>query len=599
MPNTRSSTNAGTAAPRRSALRVGGRILLALPVASGLLLWASFFFPPLVWICLVPMALLIRLEGRRLWTYLGAWLGGLALFLPGTYWISYCAEWVWIGWLLLSAYLALYFPAFVLLARICNRRWGVPNLFAIPLVWIGLEYVRMHLLSGFGWLMLAHSVYRHESTIQIADVAGVYGVSFVIATFNAILVELLTLPIVARENGVPRFNPALQWRLAVAALIVCLNVGYGQFRVGQYRPREGPTCVVLQTNVPQDVRNFKSQEAYDRLKVLQAEAADYSGDVVIWPETTYPMPYGTTAPELSDLDVAERYLRRTTAPGYPLSEPPTAEIGRVFRHNLRVADDELEIWAAHVGKPVLAGSLFWDVRLPGARQTNASVLIVPGEGRVGRYDKIHLVPFGEYIPLSGAFSWALPYVAFLFPYPAGFNYDSDAGEEVRPIHFGKLHLAPLICFEDTVPDLTRAYLRKATPEAPVEILVNQSNDGWFNNSVEGRYHLAAAAFRCVESRRPMVRSSNTGPSGLIDSNGRIVRQFEKEGRTQGVEGWLRVEVPLDDRSAPYVVLGDWLPLAGLLMAGSLAAASFVRTALLFRREWRKNSPGSSENRATP
>jgi apolipoprotein N-acyltransferase len=149
----------------------------------------------------------------------------------------------------------------------------------------------------------------------------------------------------------------------------------------------------------------------------------------------------------------------------------------------------------------------------------------------------------------------------------------------------------LICFEDTVPDLARAYLRKATPEAPVELLVNQSNDGWFNNSVEGRYHLAAAVFRCVETRRPMVRSSNTGPSGLVDSNGKVAAQFEKDGKTQGVEGWLRVRAPLDDRSAPYVVLGDWLPLAGLLLAGSLAAASLVRTALVFRREWRRAQSG--------
>lgn len=566
---------------RRIPLRVSRTLLVALPLASGLLLWASFFVPILVWLAIVPLSLLIRLEGNRRWTYLGAWLGGLAFYLPGTYWISYCAPWVWIGWLLLSGYLAVYFPAFLFLSRICNRRWGVPNLFVIPLVWVALEYVRMYALTGFGWLLLAHSVAHQEWTIQIADVAGVYGVSFVIATMNAVLVELLTLPLVRVQGGSGRFHPALQWRLAVGGLIVCLNIPYGQFRVDQYAPTSGPKCVIVQTNLEQDVKNLGAEDVFDQVNDLTRGVARESADVVIWPETSYPYRFGRIEPDMSPLDVSKQFRTRLTAPGMPLVEEPSERDGAEIARSFWDSRLELNDLAREIKIPILVGVNFWDIRKSGARLTNASILIVPDRGAVGLYEKVHILPFGEFIPFDGR----LPFVRSLAPYPPEFNYDSDAGVDVASIHFGKLHLAPLICFEDTVPRLTRWHMRKATPEEPVEILVNQSNEGWFNNSIEARYHLAAAVFRCVESRRPMVRASNTGISALVDSRGRVATVFERNGKSQGVKGTITVEVPLDDREAPYVSVGDWLPLFGLSLAGTLAAASLVRTANLFCREW--------------
>ena len=129
---------------------------------------------------------------------------------------------------------------------------------------------------------------------------------------------------------------------------------------------------------------------------------------------------------------------------------------------------------------------------------------------------------------------------------------------------------------------------KETPEKPVEILVNQSNDGWFDNSIEGDYHLAASIFRCVEARRPMIRSSNTGPSAMIDGNGRIVKVFEKDGKKQGVAGLLQVQVPLDDRRSWYVILGDWLPQLGLLVGGTCLLLSAIRQMVNMRRTWNDN-----------
>src|SRR5690606_36509562 len=114
----------------------------------------------------------------------------------GTQWLRYCDPSAWLGWLLLAAYLALYFPAFLLLARIWHRRWKMPVLLAIPIAWVALEYVRMHLMTGMGWLLLAHSIYQWTPFLQIADFSGVYGVSLVVALVNALVVELLTNPLV-------------------------------------------------------------------------------------------------------------------------------------------------------------------------------------------------------------------------------------------------------------------------------------------------------------------------------------------------------------------------------------------------------------------
>ena len=572
--------------PAKNPQKLSAKLCFALPLVSGLLLWASFFAPILVWFALVPLGLLIPREGTRWQIYLGSWLGGFAFFLLGTYWVAYCADWVWIGWICLSAYLALYFPAFVFVTRVCYRRWHVPILIAMPLVWVALEYVRMYLFSGFGWLLLAHSVYRWDRVIQIADIAGVYGVSYVIAVANAALVEILCLPLFVPGPRGMQLNSPLEWRLALAGLLIFLNVGYGHFRTREAKFREGPRVVIIQTNVPQDMRNDNRQasDMFRDVWDIARPAAEFDADLVVWPETSYPYMYGAHEKGMSNLEISRKYVERSSVPGKPYREPPTDEMGDILHLNFKDGDEHTEAMSRMLSKPMLLGTSYWDVKLSGAKLTNASVLIVPGPGRVSAYHKNHILPFGEYIPFGGN----IPLIRIFIPYPEDYNFDSDAGSDVESLHYGSLNLAPLICFEDTLPDLTRAYLLKATPEKPVDILVNQSNDGWFDNSVEGDYHLAASIFRCIEARRPMIRSSNTGPSGMIDGNGRIVKLFEKDGKRQGVSGLLQVQVPLDDRKSWYVLLGDWLPQLGLLVGGTCLLLSGLRQMINIRRTWNEN-----------
>jgi apolipoprotein N-acyltransferase len=554
---------------------------ISLPLIAGLFLWLSFFAPILIWIALVPIALTIRAGGDRRLTYLGAWLGGLVHFLPGTYWLCYCADWVWIGWLLLSAYLAIYFPAFVFIGRVCHRRWNLPLVLVIPLTWVSLEYIRSYALTGFSWLLLAHSVYENIVILQIADLAGVWGVSFLIAMVNAGFVELLSSPLVLPTPAGPRLNRSLIGHLVAVGFAVVAALAYGYQRTSSAGFTDGPTCVILQTNVPQDMRNDQDQapQTFRRIWSILAPAKEIPADLVIWPETSYPYSYGWFADNITDEEIAREYLERSTAPGRPLREKPTAELGEIIRANFKDGDDHTQKIARALGKPLLVGTSYWHIELAGARLTNASVLVTPEEGRVGIYEKIHILPFGEFIPLGG---W-IPFLAYLLPYPPEYNYDSDAGREPVSLHHDNIHVAPLICFEDALPHLSRAYVRQATSEKPVDILVNQSNDGWFNNSIEGSYHLAASVFRCVETRRPMIRCSNTGPSGLVDGNGRVVQTFTRDGKTQGVDGLFTVRVPLDGRSTLYVSLGDWLPGVGIAVASVCLLLSLLRQISRIRR----------------
>jgi apolipoprotein N-acyltransferase len=200
---------------------------------------------------------------------------------------------------------------------------------------------------------------------------------------------------------------------------------------------------------------------------------------------------------------------------------------------------------------------------------NSAVLTAPKKGEVGVYDKLHLVPFGEYLPLQES----LPILRLLMPYGPDQVFGLDHADMIKTIHYENLNFGALICFEDTVPWIARAMANVADP--PIDFFVNQSNDGWFRGSVEADYHLASAVFRCVETRKPMVRSTNIGVTCVVDSCGRVSGvhpRFE--------DGASIVDVSLDGRKSLYCAWGDWLPiLSGLITLGFIGST----TVAVFRR----------------
>jgi len=244
------------------------------------------------------------------------------------------------------------------------------------------------------------------------------------------------------------------------------------------------------------------------------------------------------------------------------------------------------------GAAMIVGIDAFEVTNSHLKHYNSAVFIHPKLGIQGRYDKIHRVIFGEYIPLRKWFPW----LASLTPISA--NFGIDAGEGPKFFQYKNWVLAPIICFEDTVPHLVRTFVRMSIRNGQrVDCLVNLTNDGWFHGSSELDQHLITAAFRCVECRTPMVRAVNTGISAFIDGDG-VIREPEifldgdadqtRPARTsmrdpetgrwnKQLDAVLVSTVPLDQRTSWYVLYGDWFA-AGCCVA----TISVVLAAWAFR-----------------
>jgi len=197
------------------------------------------------------------------------------------------------------------------------------------------------------------------------------------------------------------------------------------------------------------------------------------------------------------------------------------------------------------------------------------VLVQP-DGTIGqRYDKLHRVPFGEYVPLNDT----LPWLQSLTPYPEGFGIDKGRG--VVAYESQGYRFSPIICFEDTVPHLVHRLVAATTIETAdgpraIDFLVNLTNDGWFRGSNEHEQHLITGSFRCIETRTPMVRAVNTGISAIIDGDGQVRNRSRK-----ATEAIVVGTVPLDPRTSLYVATGDWFAGSCLTCCGFLAVVGLA------------------------
>jgi apolipoprotein N-acyltransferase len=552
------------------------RTLAMLASTTALMLWLAFgvrFFSGLVFVALVPLLLLVRLPAKLRPLYLASYVGGLLFFLLGLYWLGYSAPEGWQAVLMvlsLAGYCAIYFPAFLLCARILHRIWNVPALLAFPIAWTTMEWLRSTLMTGFGWLLLGHSLSHWTWTIQIADLAGAYAVSFLIVLVNAMIVELLIQPLL--KDG--KFDPTgrLRWRLAATGGALVGTLVYGAYRVAETDRivQPGPKAIVLHSTLPQHIRNYDSATANKVMLELADRYRNVKADLLVFPETSISLPmYGEAAKEVGDLDLAKLYIRRDVPAGPNDDFPETAEYGAFLRDKMAESRRKLLAIADDQNKPVVVSLLRRVFHQGRYIKYNGAVLTAPTKGEVGVYDKLHLVPFGEYLPLQES----MPFLRFFMPYGPDEIFGLDHADMIKTIHHEHLHFGTLICFEDTVPWIARAMVNLSDP--PIDFFVNQSNDGWFKGSVQADYHLASAVFRCVETRKPMVRSTNIGVTCLVDSAGRVSGvhpRFEHGGSV--------VDVSIDGRSTVYVAWGDWLPrLCGLLLVGYVAATVM----LVFRR----------------
>ncbi len=576
--------------------RVGMRGALGMSFLSGLLMWLCFTpvnASPLAWLAPLPLLLLVRIEERTRWMYGAIYAGSAISQLAMLQWMRLGDPTMYIAWAALSFYLAIYSVVFVAISRIAIHRWSLPLVAVGPIVWTGLEYLRAHLMTGFAWYFLGHSQYRWLELIQISDVVGAYGVSFVIVMSAAALTLLVPHSWLIRLRLVlPSTGPITASGLSLSELIqvtlafgvFAFTLGYGYVRRAQADFQPGPRIALIQGNFVASLRQKPPtrDDVYLTHLRLNSRAVREQAQIIIWPEGMFPWPMMLPASDLTNDDLREL----------------VPDVNPEMWHDDTVRSVLLEE-SQRSGAALIFGINSVEATRNNISHHNSAVFVRPDVGIAGRYDKMHLVPFGEYIPLAGF----LPFLKAFSPYSESSDSDSNgmvAGKEAAVFEYGNWRLAPVICFEDTVPHLVRQIVASGSDSdrgKSIDVLVNLTNDGWFHGSSELDQHLITAAFRAVECRTPLVRAVNTGISAVIDGDGAIrepdlfidgdVRKnAEKPPRTTSRDpktgAWhkqlnaaLIHTVPLDGRRSLYVRYGDWFAMLCLIATLGAAASVFL------------------------
>ena len=552
--------------PDASALKRSVKPLYFAAGSSGLLLYVCFF--PLnlgfvAWFALVPLLFLVHSDARPRHVYLAAFVGGLFFYLPAIQWMRVAHPAMYGTWFALSVYSALYFPLSLWLIRRCNRA-HIPLLLVIPSIWTGFEYMRMHFPTGFpwlestgflhrigfGWYFLGYSQHEFLPVIQIADLTGVYGVSFLIVLVNTLIYRWARCSACCGQT--PLSRPLLE--TVVTTGLLAATVIYGYRQLDHPALPAGPRVALLQSNVAQSVKmNRDGESQLDKhmtslLREAVTTTPDEIPDLIVWPETTF-------SKEWFGAD-----------PGSDSAQTPKS-----WREAMSVSSKNAQIiagWASGKSSQLL-GLNCLEREADGQIWKYNSAILVGRDGKAGpRYDKMHLVPFGEYVPLRNTFPWMKSFS------PYTHDYSCKPGEHWTrfplTVKDKTYHFGCLICYEDSDPSLARNYAI-ASPVGPsVDFLVNISNDGWFDGTEEHEQHLAICRFRAIECRRSIVRAVNMGISGFIDSDGRIVKIPGSNWHdSKKISAVVKDVVPIDDRGTVYSHWGDWLPLTcwGIMLAG--------------------------------
>jgi apolipoprotein N-acyltransferase len=579
--------------PRRS------RALLPALLTGGLL-WLCYFpvgWSWLAWVALVPLLSLVRTDAPRWRIYLSAWASGLVFFWPALQWLRVADDRMYYTWGALATYCSFYFPLAIALVRVFERRTALPLAVSVPVVWTALEIMRAQLMTGFPWYFLSHTQHAFLPLIQISDIGGAYAVTFLVAAVNALLFNWLCRSAVFRHwlglpNAAVREGPSLVAQTLALVLLLATVLGYGVWRLGQDDFAPGPRIALVQSNLDQQIRLQGAQDGESSAAKLMlwhnAELTDWAvrqkplPALIAWPETSYPDDW-TEAPE--------------TAP----------DKWRHLAHVSKIRGQEVaERWRTNV----LLGLNADAVTESGERSHYNSAVLIGDNGRqTGRYDKMHRVPFGEYVPLVDAFPWMHRFA------PYDYEYSVAIGKEFTRFPLEGSRFGVVICYEDTDPDLARQYVN-GNGGPSVDFLLNISNDGWFNGTSEHEEHLAICRFRAIECRRAVARAVNMGVSAVIDSNGRVLKPEAVEEQKEAHPGWaprdgqpqqaptktlwvipenkpealptaewagfkkraglVIATMPIDHRASFYAQWGDWLPWACWVLIGVAVIRSWAR-----------------------
>ncbi|MEJ2684780.1 MAG: apolipoprotein N-acyltransferase [Candidatus Sulfobium sp.] len=450
-------------------------------IISGILVVLSFpvfDLYPLAWIAFVP--LLVSLWGKSgRQAFARGYVFGLVYFFGTLYWIYHSIDFYGgVSFpasisivLLLCAYLSLYPALFSGIFSVLVKKTRLPALLIAPVIWVALEFVRSYALTGFPWSSIGYSQYKFLHMIQISDITGIYGVSFLVLAVNGAIVDLFLLR--KRVQDMPLFPASSTY----AGLLILVGVlagafVYGSWRLGQKREGHVVKVSVVQGDIEQDKKwdPAYQNQVLDTYFTLSRKAAESSPQLIVWPETALPFFFGFDEANTAKLIDFEKSLGSDLLFGTVLVKEHTE------------------------GKVLLA---------------NSAVLLDKEGKTVYQYDKIHMVPFGEYVPLKSILFFVNKLVAGIGDYIPGKEYVKAKTD------FGSF--ATLICYEVIFPGLVRKFYTDGG-----DFIVNITNDAWFGDTAGPHQHFSMAVFRAIENRKPLIRAANTGISGFIDSSGRIL-----------------------------------------------------------------------------
>jgi len=432
----------------------------------------------LAWIALIPFLISLYDKSPRQ-AFRAGLLFGIPYFFGTQYWIYHSVSHygnvhfvISIAIVfLLSVYLSLYTGFFGLLFSITIRATRFPALFASPVFWVGLEFLRSYAFTGFPWSSIGYTQYKFLHMIQIADITGVYGVSFLVLVVNGAVADLYFM--MRRTKDMPLFPLSCSViGLSFLIPVIIATLVYGQWRLSQERSGETLRVSVVQGNIEQDKKWEPSYQAtvVEIYRTLSLEAASVSPSLIVWPETAVPFFFGT------DVRLTNELIE--------------------FQHQLNTY--------------LLFGSVLVKSGQGRNRLLSNSAVLLDRTGNVSYiYDKIHLVPFGEYVPLKKILFFIDKLVLGIGDYIHGDQYYR------AETSFGRF--ATLICYEIIFPGLVRKFYVKGG-----DFMVTITNDAWFGKTTGPYQHFSMAVFRAIENRKPVVRAANTGVSGFIDSNGKIL-----------------------------------------------------------------------------
>jgi len=577
-------------------------------IATGLMV--AGLFPPysismFAWVCIVPMLIAlwsVRGRHRAKKGFLIGYLAGAISFGIQVSWLSTVS---WLGPIVLAGYLAIYWGIFGAFAATLGSPWhqkkgvsGTPgrslfHAFTHAAIFAGLEVGRGWVFTGFGWNGLGVAFHETIAISQAADLLGVAGLSLMLVFFQAVLVQVGHR--LFKNAGSGARKP--RWDFGIAALAVGVILAYGILRISMERDKESVSvkALLVQLNIPHEGARVlwpaeKVHMAYedDTLKALESLAEQDEKNLQ------------------SAISESKQGQIELSSPDWVIW-PETALTGRIIRTD----DGQWGAWRENLETisriregPGNFDLIYGAVEIEGEAREDGlyqkadpniynSIAIESPDGDLQTFRKHHLVIFGETIPLIDTF----PFLKKIYEQQSGQTYNGSfsAGDLLEPMEVElkgtKIQIIPAVCFEDTVPRLTRQFIRNAP-----QVIVNLTNDGWFKTSPAAAQHFANAKFRAIEFRRPMLRCANTGVSAAIDTIGSIANPetgapqaiLDKSGSSFLRDSLLvKLKIPLQPSLSLYAIIGDW----GILIIATTAFAFSIR----FRKHLPKPTKAQKEN----